>query len=152
MTNELATHGEDPIVIDAPTSDGAAQSERKLYEPEIYDPEHETRLQRILFIALMMDDVITLPGTNIRLGWDSIIGLVPGIGDAATAAISTWLVYEARQLGIPKWKLARMLGNIGLDTVVGVVPFLGDIFDVAFKANRKNAKIVRDHFGRTDIV
>ncbi len=123
-------------------------AKRRVYEPEIFDPEQEARLQRILFIAQLMDDAITVPGTNYRIGWDSIIGLVPGVGDVATACVSSWIVYEAKQLGLPKWKLARMLANISLDVTLGVVPLLGDFFDATFKANRKNAHIVRKHFGR----
>lgn len=128
--------------------DGSRTS-RKVHEPELIDPQLEFRLRRVQLIARLMDDAIKLPGTNYRVGWDSIIGLVPGIGDAATACISAWLVYEARQLGLPKWKIARMLSNIGVDTVVGAIPLLGDVFDVAFKANRKNARIIHEHFGRS---
>jgi Domain of unknown function (DUF4112) len=122
--------------------------ERPVVEPELIDPVHEGRLKRIDLIATLMDDAFMIPGTNRRIGWDTLIGLVPGVGDAAAATISAWLVYEARQLGLPRRKIARMLANIGLDTVVGSIPLAGDVFDWAFKANRKNAQIVRDHFRR----
>ncbi|MCA9108854.1 MAG: DUF4112 domain-containing protein [Planctomycetaceae bacterium] len=124
------------------------RTKRRVYEPEIFNPDHEARLQRIVFIAQLMDDAATIPGTDYRVGWDSIIGLVPGIGDVASALISSWIVYEARQLGLPKWKLARMMANIGIDTTLGIVPLVGDFFDATYKANRKNAHIVLKHFGR----
>jgi len=147
----MTTHGppEKHPSAESPRMSSRRPSNRVL-KPELIDPQHEHRLRRIHLIARLMDDAVSLPGTNLRLGWDSIIGLAPGIGDAATACISGWLVYEAKQLGVPKWKLARMLGNIGIDTVVGAIPLLGDVFDVAFKANRKNARIIREHFGRTE--
>lgn len=121
-------------------------SRRSTLEPELVDPVRDARFRRIHVIALLMDDAFEIPGTNRRIGWDALIGIVPGIGDAASAAVSAWLVYEARKLGLPKWKLARMVANIGTDTVLGIVPFVGDLFDCAFKANRKNAQIVKDHF------
>lgn len=152
MTTELVTADTSIPVDDASPSNRAEGAKRKVYEPEIFNPEHEARLQRILLIAQLMDDAITVPGTNYRIGWDSIIGLIPGVGDVATACVSSWIVYEAKQLGLPKWKLAHMLANIGIDTTLGIVPLLGDFFDATFKANRKNARIVRKHFGRHEPV
>lgn len=122
--------------------------QREVREAELIDRGHDERLQRIQAVAALMDDAFVIPGTNRRIGLDSLIGLVPGVGDAATACVSAWLVYEARQLGLPKRKIARMLANIGIDTVVGTIPLAGDLFDWAFKANRKNARIVTDHFRR----
>lgn len=135
-------------VKSASSTDPPAQ--RRVYEPEITTPEREQRLQRIDLIARVMDDAFTIPGTNYRIGWDALIGLIPGVGDAASAVIAAWLIYEARQLGVPKRKVARMLANLGIDAAVGVIPLLGDFFDAAFKANRKNAHIVRKHFGKPD--
>jgi hypothetical protein len=123
---------------------------RRVYEPELTTPEREQRLERIDLIARLMDDAFTIPGINYRVGWDALIGLIPVAGDAVSAAITAWLIYEARQLGLPRRKVARMLANLGIDAAVGLIPLLGDVFDVAFKANRKNARIVRKHFGRSD--
>jgi hypothetical protein len=75
-------------------------------------------------------------------------GLVPGIGDAVTTAVSLWIVYEAHQLGAHKHVVARMLGNVALDGVVGAVPLVGDAFDVAWRANRRNIRILREHLAR----
>ena len=109
--------------------------------------EHLARLRRIRGLARLMDTALRVPGTRISLGADSVLGLIPGIGDFAAAAISLVIVNEARRLGVPNDKLVRMLVNVGFDTVVGSVPLLGDVFDVYFKSNRRNLQLVLDHFG-----
>jgi hypothetical protein len=102
-------------------------------------------LARLDFLATLLDSAFLIPGTNVRFGLDGIIGLVPGIGDAITTAMSAWIVYEAKQLGVPKHVLARMIGNVALDGLVGAVPLAGDVFDVMFRANRRNIKLLREH-------
>ena len=92
-----------------------------------------------------MDGAFVLPGTNIRLGLDVIIGLVPVAGDVVSGVISSYLIWEARQLGAPKWLIARMMANTLLDTTVGAIPVLGDAFDVMFRANMKNMALLRRH-------
>jgi hypothetical protein len=87
-----------------------------------------------------------VPGTGIRIGLDGIVGLVPGLGDGATALLSLWFIWEGAQLGLPKRKLAHMLLNIGIDAAFGAVPVLGDVFDVVWKANRRNYRIIAAHF------
>jgi hypothetical protein len=97
-------------------------------------------------LADMLDTKWRMPGTNFRFGVDAVAGLVPGVGDLATGLISAYMVKRAYDLGAPKHVLARMVGNVALDTVVGSVPILGSIFDFAFKANRRNMKLLRAHF------
>ena len=109
--------------------------------------EHLTRIRRMRGLARLMDTALRLPGTRISLGADSVLGLIPGIGDFAGAAISLFIVNEARRLGVPNDKLAKMLVNVGVDTVAGSVPLFGDVFDVYFKSNRRNLALVLDHFG-----
>jgi hypothetical protein len=104
----------------------------------------EQRFARIDALAKLLDVAFILPGTNIRYGIDGLIGLVPIIGDLLTTAISLWIVREARALGAPKHVIARMLGNVALDGVVGLVPFAGDAFDVMFRANVRNMRILRE--------
>ena len=103
---------------------------------------HEQRLKQVRFIARLMDDQLALPGTNIRFELDSILGLFPGLGDALTSAISLLIVHHAWQSGASKLTLARMLGNVGVYFLVGSVPLVGDLFDVVFKANRRNARLL----------
>ena len=96
-------------------------------------------------LAHRMDSAFRLPFTRIRLGWDSILGLVPGVGDTATLLPAAWIVYTAHDMGVPNSKKLKMLWNIGIDWLVGLVPLAGDILDVSFKANRKNAAMLRQH-------
>jgi hypothetical protein len=100
---------------------------------------------RLEGLARLMDGAFVLPGTNIRLGLDVIIGLVPVAGDVISGVISSYLIWEARQLGAPKWLIARMMANTLLDTTVGAIPVLGDAFDVMFRANMKNMALLRRH-------
>jgi hypothetical protein len=110
----------------------------------------EQRVARIDALAQLFDTAFVLPGTNIRFGADALIGLVPGIGDAITTILSLYIVNEARALGAPKLLLARMLANVAVDGVFGAVPLVGDAFDVAFRANRRNVALLREHLARTE--
>ena len=112
-------------------------------------PTRADSVARISALAHVLDNAIPIPGTNRRIGVDALIGLVPVVGDAVSAALSSYIIWEARQLGLPSWKIARMIGHVALDTAVGAVPFLGDLFDAAYKANRRNVRIVLDHLERT---
>jgi hypothetical protein len=103
----------------------------------------EQRLARLDALAKLLDVAFILPGTNIRYGIDGLIGLIPVVGDIITTAISLWLVREARALGAPWHITARMLGNVALDGVVGLVPLAGDAFDVMFRANVRNVRMLR---------
>ena len=106
---------------------------------------HEQRLIQVGFIARMMDDQFRVPGTNLRFGLDFLLGLFPGLGDAVTSVISLLIVHHAWQSGASKLTLARMLRNVGIDFLVGSVPLFGDLFDFAWKANRKNARLLEAH-------
>jgi len=103
----------------------------------------EQRLARLDALAKLLDVAFILPGTNIRYGIDGIIGLIPVVGDIIVTAISLWLVREARALGAPWHVTARMLGNVAIQGVAGTVPFAGDAFDVLFRANVRNVRILR---------
>lgn len=101
----------------------------------------ERRLRRL---AWLLDNSIPLPG-GYRIGLDGLIGLVPGIGDAAGALVSSYLVVEAGRLGASKALLLRMAFNVLLETVIGVIPFAGDLFDFVFKANLRNLRLLEQH-------
>lgn len=100
------------------------------------------RLERLVRI---LDDMIRVPGTNMRVGLDGLMGLAPGVGDAVTGALSLYLVGRAWRLGVPPGVIAAMLGNVALDVAAGAVPVVGDLFDFAFKANRRNIKLLHRH-------
>ncbi len=106
------------------------------------------RIARIDRLATLLDTRFAIPFTKFRFGADSLIGLAPGVGDAVTTALALYIVYEAHRLGAPKTVLARMLGNVAIDGMVGIVPVAGDVFDVMFRANRRNVRILREHLER----
>lgn len=107
------------------------------------DLTREQRVARLEALARLLDVAFILPGTNIRYGIDGLIGLIPVVGDVITTAISLWLVKEARAIGAPWHLTARMLGNVALDGAVGIVPIVGDAFDVMFRANVRNMRLLR---------
>jgi hypothetical protein len=93
-----------------------------------------------------LDEAVRIPGTNIRFGLDALLGFfVPGLGDAASGVASVSLLVLALRRGVPRVVLARMILNLGIDAVVGAVPLLGDLFDVGWKANRKNLELIKHH-------
>ena len=103
----------------------------------------EQRLARLDAIAKLLDVAFIVPGTKIRYGIDGLIGLIPVVGDIITTAIALWVVREARALGAPWHITARMLGNVAVDGVVGLVPVAGDAFDVMFRANVRNVRMLK---------
>lgn len=110
-------------------------------------PSREDAMARITLVANLMDRAFLIPGLNRRVGLDAVLGLVPGVGDALSAAIASYIIWEARQLGLPRWKIARMIGNVAVDTAIGAIPFAGDVFDVVFKSNQRNLRIIHEHLG-----
>jgi hypothetical protein len=103
----------------------------------------EQRLARLDALAKLLDIAFVLPGTRVRYGVDGIIGLIPVVGDILTTAISLWVVREARTLGAPWHITMRMLGNVAIHGVVGTVPAVGDAFDVMFRVNIRNMRMLR---------
>jgi hypothetical protein len=103
----------------------------------------EQRIARLEALTRLLDVAFIMPGTNVRYGIDALIGLVPIVGDIITTGIALWVVREARALGAPWHLTARMLGNVAIDGVVGAVPLVGDAFDVMFKANIRNMRMLR---------
>jgi hypothetical protein len=105
----------------------------------------EARIAQLEALASLLDSVVIIPGTNIRLGIDALIGLVPGIGDVITTLISLYIIREARALGVPRHVIWRMIANVAIDGVVGAVPLVGDAFDVMWRANLRNVALLRRH-------
>lgn len=103
-------------------------------------------LKNLDSLAKLMDSRFTIPGTNIKFGLDALIGLVPGAGDFATFIISGYMLKVLAQNGASGFVLARMVLNVIIDSLIGAVPILGDIFDVAFKSNQRNMKLMHEHY------
>ena len=102
-----------------------------------------SRMRDVERLARLLDDVATIPGTRIRVGLDSLLGLLPAGGDVSGGALSAWILVAAARRGAPPSVIARMGGNVLIDTIAGAVPVLGDLFDVAFRANRRNVDLLR---------
>ena len=134
--------------------------------PDAQPPDPQPRVQRLNFdmpglgrdaaavrarieaMEKLLERSLTIPGTRIPIGLDALAGLIPVAGDLITAAMGAWLVWEARNLGLPKWQLWRMAANVGVDTAVGAVPFVGDLFDFVFRSNSKNLRILKRHLDK----
>lgn len=104
--------------------------------------------RRVEAMEAVLERLFVVPGINRPIGLDSIVGLVPVLGDIVTAAMGAWLVWEARNLGMSKFQLTRMAGNVGIDTVLGAIPLVGDLFDFAFRSNSRNLRIVKRHLDK----
>ena len=102
-------------------------------------------LEELDRLARLLDSRWRIPGTDIRFGADALVGLLPGVGDAATGLVSAYIILRAANHGAPKRLLARMAGNVALDTVVGSIPLAGSVFDLFFKANNRNIRLLRRH-------
>ncbi|MFC3615950.1 DUF4112 domain-containing protein [Lutimaribacter marinistellae] len=103
------------------------------------------RVERAERIARKLDAAFRLPGTRIRFGWDSVLGLVPGVGDALTVAPAAYILKIAHDTDAPTALLARMAANVVIDWITGLVPIVGDLLDVGYKANLRNVALLREH-------
>ena len=117
-------------------------------QPPVAD--HAARLARLEKLANRMDAAFRIPGTRFRIGLDSILGLVPGIGDALAVAPAGYIIHQAHRMGASRGTLARMIVNSGIDFAIGSVPLVGDIFDIGNKANRRNVALLRAHLAKRD--
>lgn len=108
-----------------------------------------SRTRRVRLLANLLDNSISIPGTPWKIGFDPIVGLIPGIGDMIGAVLSGYIVLEAIRLEVTAFTLARMLVNIGIDTVLGAVPGIGDVFDAAWKSNLMNVALLERHLVAT---
>jgi hypothetical protein len=109
---------------------------------------HDGARERLARLASLLDSAWRVPGTGIRFGADAILGLVPGVGNLATTALSAYLIHEAWRLGVPRTALLRMIGNVALDSAVGTVPVVGNVVDLFWRANRRNMAILARHLDR----
>jgi hypothetical protein len=103
---------------------------------------------RVETLERVLERSFTVPGINRQVGLDAIVGLVPVAGDVVSAAVGLYLVWEARNLGMSKFQLARMTANVGFDSLVGAIPVAGDLFDFVFRSNSRNLKLIRRHLDK----
>ncbi|MCX7676691.1 MAG: DUF4112 domain-containing protein [Alteraurantiacibacter sp.] len=104
--------------------------------------------QRVEMLEALLERNFVVPGLRLPVGLDAIAGLVPVLGDLLTAGIGAYIVWEGRNLGLPKWKLWRMAGNVLFDAAVGALPVAGDLLDFLFRSNTRNLRIIKRHLDR----
>jgi len=132
-------------------SDTSSDAEMAALQRDVFVPEkHQGTLTRVRWLAELFDDRFRLPGTGRRFGFDGILGLVPGVGDAATGVVSLYLAAESWRLGMPFMSILRMGVNVAIDAILGAIPLLGDLFDFAWRANQRNVRLVLDHLESSD--
>jgi hypothetical protein len=104
--------------------------------------------KRLEAMEAVLERAFLIPGINRPIGVDAIVGLIPVVGDVITASMGAWLLWEARNLGMSKFQLARMAGHIGMDSLLGAVPLVGDLFDFAYRSNSKNLRIIKRYLDK----
>jgi len=114
--------------------------------PELKNPQGVRR--RVEAMEALLERLVTIPGTNRQLGLDVILDIIPGAGSIAAGALGAWMIWEARNLGMSKWQMARMAGNVGVDTLLGAIPWVGAIPDFFFRSNTRNLRIIKRHLDR----
>jgi len=100
---------------------------------------------RVVMMERLLERSFVIPGVNMPVGLDALVGLVPVLGEIVTAAMGAYIVWEAKNLGLPKWKLARMGANVLFDTAIGAIPLIGDAADLVFRSNTRNLRILLRH-------
>ncbi|NQX93569.1 MAG: DUF4112 domain-containing protein [Erythrobacter sp.] len=103
---------------------------------------------RVEAMEFLLERSFRIPGVNLPVGLDALIGLVPVLGDVITTALGAYIVWEARNLGLSKWQLTRMGANVAVDTVLGLVPLVGDAADLMFRSNTRNLRIIKKHLDK----
>jgi hypothetical protein len=126
---------------------GTAQARRMAPEFPLGRDAASVR-SRVEAMERLLERSFTVPGINQPVGLDAIVGLVPVAGDAIGALMGFYLVWEARNLGMSKWQMGRMMGNVGVDALVGAIPFVGVVADFLYRSNTRNLKIIKKHLDR----
>jgi hypothetical protein len=140
--NCCAIRAENAAVIAGGAGRGECMSQFIEQTEDPLVPIRSATLNRVRILSFLLDEYFRIPGTKYRIGLDGLLGLLPGIGDTVGMLLSAYILFEATRLGVPRATRLRMAANITLDTLVGVIPLLGDVFDVAWKANKKNVALL----------
>ena len=104
--------------------------------------------QRIEAMEKILERMFIIPGIKKPVGLDAIVGLVPVLGDIAATALGAYIVWEAKNLGMSKWQMTRMVGNVGVDWLLGLIPLVGDVTDFFFQSNTRNLRIIKRHLDK----
>jgi hypothetical protein len=104
--------------------------------------------QRVEGLERVLERLVVIPGVNRPVGLDAILSLIPGIGSTTGAVLGAYMMWEARNLGMSKWQVARMSANTGVDWLIGLIPIVGAIPDFFFRSNTRNLRIIKRHLDR----
>ena len=122
----------------------ALRSDERLPFPRVGTDPQSVR-QRVEAMEKLLERMVVIPGINRPVGLDVILDLIPGVGDVAAAALGAYIVWEARNLGMSKWQISRMAGNVGVDFLLGLIPGVGAIPDFFFRSSTRNLKMIKRH-------
>ena len=125
----------------------AVQPDERMRFPSLASDPKAVR-QRVEAMEKLLERMFVIPGINRPVGLDVIFDFVPGVGPTAAAVMGAYLAWEARNLGMPKSKMARMAGNIGIDWLLGLIPFIGAVPDFFFRSNTRNLRIIKRHLDK----
>ena len=114
------------------------------------EEQNEERLLRLKLLSKRLDEIITIPGTKYKIGSDPIIGAIPVVGDLLGSIISIYILYSGSKMGLSTKIISKMCLNIGIDFVFGLIPIIGDIFDIGWKANKRNVKLIENNINKSD--
>lgn len=123
----------------------------KVHIPEVIEPDEKLPQDLVALrkFAFLMDQAFPIPGTNVRVGFDAVLGLIPGIGDVVGAVLSTWIIAGALRHRVPMRVILRMIANVAVDLIFGAVPVAGDVFDFLYEENMMNMRLLEKHRDRT---
>ena len=123
----------------------------KVHIPEVVEPDEKLPQDLVALrkFAYLMDQAFPIPGTNVRVGLDAVLGLIPGIGDVMGAVLSTWIIAGALRHRVRATVILRMIGNVAIDLIFGAIPVAGDVFDFLYEENMKNMRLLEQHRDRT---
>jgi hypothetical protein len=123
----------------------------KVHIPDVVEPDEKLPQDLVALrrFAFLMDQAFPIPGTNVRVGFDAVLGLIPGIGDVMGAVLSTWIIAGALRHRVPARVILRMIGNVAIDLIFGAIPVAGDVFDFLYEENMKNMRLLEKHRDRT---
>lgn len=131
----------DPVVIMPGESRSSGPRSAAGGGPEAASAE----LAGLQILAHLLDSLFQIPGLNVRVGLDALLGVIPGLGDVGTSLMSLLILKEANRRGVPRLTMARMTANLAIDTAMGAIPILGDAFDIYWKANERNVALLKKH-------
>ena len=125
----------------------AIPKDERLHFPQLGTDPQSVR-QRVEAMEKLLERMVIIPGINRPIGLDVILDLIPGVGGVAATALGAYIVWEAKNLGMSKWQMTKMAGNVGFDFLLGLIPWIGAIPDFFFRSNTRNLRMIKRHLDK----